>query len=414
MASVSFYFDCRRKTKDGLYPVSIRVHSCRSVAMMNTGVKVGAEQWDAENGMVVKHPFAARFNMVLQNKLNDVRMKVNDIVLSAGGDITAKEIMAFISPEKIEKRKTEKDRKELVANLFDTFVEAKEKKSTRDVFIGTRNKVDAFCDWETLKFKDIDYEWLVRFDAFMRNEGNSVNTRSIHMRNVRTLYNEAIRMGWIGQDGYPFRAFRIKTEDTEKRSLSVEQLRELRDFQCEEHVRKYVDVFFISFYLAGINMVDLLELPHIPKDGVIRYRRNKTGVLCQLTVPPEARVLIDKYRGKERMLCFGEQYRNYKDFLHRMNENLRKVGEVYFTYMTASNGARHRVKNHRALFPTLTSYWARHTWATIAADIDVPDAVIDAALGHKSMYRMTDIYVKRNAKKVDEAVRLVINYLNER
>ena len=241
-----------------------------------------------------------------------------------------------------------------------------------------------------------------------------MNTRSVHMRNVRTLYNEAIRMGWIGQGDYPFRAFRIKNEDTEKRSLGVEQLRELRDFECEEHMRKYVDVFFISFYLAGINMVDLLSLPHIPKDGVVKYRRSKTGVLCQVTVPNEARLLIDKYRGKEHMLCFGEQYKNYKDFLHRMNENLGKVGEVYYTYMMASNGARHKVKNHRPLFPGLTSYWARHTWATIAAEIDVPDAVIDAALGHKSMYRMTDIYVKRNAKKVDEAVRMVINYVNGR
>lgn len=146
MASVSFYFDCRRKTRDGLYSINIRVHSCKSVALMNTGVKVGADQWDAENCMVVKHPFAAKFNMVLQNKLNDVRMKVNDIVLNAGGDISAKEIMAFISPEKIEKRKTEKDRKELVAHLFDEFVGAKEKQSTRDVFIGTRNKVAGFCD----------------------------------------------------------------------------------------------------------------------------------------------------------------------------------------------------------------------------------------------------------------------------
>ena len=56
--------------------------------------------------------------------------------------------------------------------------------------------------------------------------------------------------------------------------------------------------------------------------------------------------------------------------------------------------------------------WARHTWATIAADIDIPDAVIDRTLGHKSPYPMTDIYVRRNQKKVDEAVRAVIDYIN--
>lgn len=55
---------------------------------------------------------------------------------------------------------------------------------------------------------------------------------------------------------------------------------------------------------------------------------------------------------------------------------------------------------------------ARHTWATIAADIDIPDAVIDRTLGHKSPYPMTNIYVKRNQKEVDEAVRAVIDYIN--
>lgn len=409
MASVSFYLDMRRKTKDGLYSLYIRVHNCRSAAMMKTGVKVSAEQWDAENEMVVKHPYAAKFNVILQNKLNEVRMKVCDIVLSADGDVTAKDIMGMISPEKLEKIKKEKDRKELVANLFDEFLATKDKKATRRVFIGTRNKVSLFCDWDSLRFKDIDYEWLVRFDTFMKNGGNAVNARAVHMRNIRALYNEAIRMGWVGQDGYPFRTFKIKNEDTEKRSLNVDQLRMLRDYACNERVRMYVDAFFISFYLAGINMVDLLELPHIPSDGVIKYRRSKTGVLCQMSVPPEARELIDKYRGKDRMLCFGEMRDDYVSFIKALNNNLEKVGDVYY-----ENVRGKKVKKYRSLFPGLTSYWARHTWATIAADIDVPDAVIDAALGHKPMYKMTDIYVRRNAKKVDEAVRKVIDYVNEK
>ena len=415
MARIQLYLDVRRRSKDGMHPIRVRVYSLGKTAMVNTGVRVRPEHWNSSARIVVGNPMAVKYNAILQAKLNHVVQCVTEIELANdGGEIPADRLVDMMDPDKVKKNNDEKNNKELVCSLFDLFVCNKDKESTRDCFNGTRNKVDSFCGWDRLRFRDITYQWLTEFDAYMRRLGNSVNTRSIHMRNVRTLYNEAIRMGWIGQDGYPFRAFRIKSEDTEKRSLSVEQLRELRDYPCEEYMRKYVDVFFISFYLAGINMVDLLELPPIPKDGVIRYRRNKTGVLCQVTVPPEARELIDKYRGKERMLCFGEQYKNYKDFLHRMNDNLRRVGDVYFTYMTARNGARHKVKNYRSLFPSLTSYWARHTWATIAADIDVPDAVIDAALGHKSMYRMTDIYVKRNAKKVDEAVRLVINHVNAR
>jgi integrase len=80
--------------------------------------------------------------------------------------------------------------------------------------------------------------------------------------------------------------------------------------------------------------------------------------------------------------------------------------------VVARNGAAHPKKVVRPLFPNLTTYWARHTWATIAADLDIPDAVIDAALGHRSPYRMSEIYIKRNAKKVDAAIRKVIDYVN--
>lgn len=97
-----------------------------------------------------------------------------------------------------------------------------------------------------------------------------------------------------------------------------------------------------------------------------------------------------------------------------MNETLQKIGKTDWIEVKARNNAVHKKKVRKPYFPNITSYWARHTWATIAADIDIPDAVIDAALGHKSPYRMTDIYVRRNIKKVNDAIRKVIDYVNEK
>ena len=414
MATIKFYLDERRMMTDGYYPLKILVRNGNTSFMKDAGIKLKKEQWDAKAQCVLRHPMGARYNISIRNRLNNLNTQL--IALSAElnvGSLSASDLFALLEPDVVD----EHERKSsygsgLVRNLFGKFVEEKEKASTRETFVGTKNKIASFCNWDRLRFSDITYEWLKDFDSFMTRDGNKVNTRSVHMRNLRTLFNEAIKLGIISQDKYPFRVFRIKNEDTEKRSLDVEQLRELRDYPVEEHMKKYVDMFFLSFYLAGINMVDLLNLPPLGKDGVLRYRRSKTGVLCELTMPEEAKAIAEKYKGKEKLVCFGEQYKNHKDFLHRMNENLGKVGDLYYSHILASNGARHKVKKYRSLFPGLTSYWARHTWATIAADIDISDAVIDAALGHRSPYKMTDIYVRRNAKKVDQAIRMVIDYVN--
>ena len=116
-------------------------------------------------------------------------------------------------------------------------------------------------------------------------------------------------------------------------------------------------------------------------------------------------------------MCFGEDCVGvgaWHDRLHRMNMALQKVGPSSYVYVRAKGRGRKlkREKVYEGLFPELTSYWARHTWATLAAEVDVPDAVIDAALGHRSPYPMADIYIRRNYKKVDEAVDKVIAYLN--
>ena len=189
---------------------------------------------------------------------------------------------------------------------------------------------------------------------------------------------------------------------TPKRSLSVEQLRTLISYPSEPTVAKYVDYFVLSFMLLGINMVDLCHLPSI-NDGRIEYNRSKTSRLYSIKLEPEARELIDKHRGKKYLLDALDRYANHKDFVRRLNENLRKVGEME----RVGRGGR---KLRKPLFPSLSSYWARHTWATIAASLDIPKETIAAALGHGGN-TVTDIYIDFDRRKVDEANRRVLDWV---
>ena len=163
----------------------------------------------------------------------------------------------------------------------------------------------------------------------------------------------------------------------------------------------------LMFYLIGINAADLLLARK--KDvvnGRLEYQRAKTGKLYSVLIQPEAQAIIDKYAGEgEYLLNVMDTYANYKDFLHRMNLGLRQIGEVERKGLGGK-------KERTPLFPDLSSYWSRHTWATLAAQLDTPKDVISEALGHEYGSSTTSIYINFNREKVDQANRKVIDFLS--
>lgn len=410
MAKISLYLDARTKNKYEVYPIKIAIRHNGTTFYLPTAIKVALSEW-MDGKVVESSPANKRLNKILQEKMAFLRFQLLSLLSSRCiDDLKAKEVALLIDPDLKEEQR--RKQRVLVMDFFDRFIERKEKVETRAVYVQTRTKVARFCaNGGALRFEDITYSWLCDFEAWMTRDGCAINTRSIHLRNLRAVYNQAINEQVVDCGTYPFRNFRIKKEQTIKRSLTLEQLRALRNAPCDEALRKFVDAFFLIFYLAGINVVDLLELPPLEADGRIRYRRSKTGVVCDMSVPPEARKIIEKYRGREHLVCWGEEYASKRSFTLRLNQGLQKVGEMSYVGVKASNGATHMAKRYKPMFPNITSYWARHTWATLAAEIDVPDAVIDAALGHKSPYPMADVYIRRSGKKVDDAVRKVIEYV---
>ena len=416
MVKISTYLDCRSKANHNKYPVKIAIRHNYGCKYLPTGIEVQKENW--HNGKVIGLKNDKQLNRLLELRLSALNLRLASIENSMNiRQLKVKELAALLD-DGIASNEEENADRVTVQSTFSAFIKAKVKSKTKEVYELTNNKVATYCreslntEYENILLSDIDYRWLCAFEKWMSDIGNATNTRSIHLRNLRAVFNEAIKRNEIGAELYPFKQFSIKTEQTMKRSLTIHELRKLRDFPAEEHLKKYVDIFLLSFYLAGINMVDLLRLKPLKRGERLTYRRSKTGVLCDLIIPDEAWMIINRYRGNELLLAFGENYTDYKDLVHRVNNGLQRVGDVSYINVVARNGATHPKKVVRPLFPNLTTYWARHTWATIAAVLDIPDAVIDAALGHRSPYRMSEIYIKRNAKKVDAAIRKVIDYVN--
>lgn len=254
---------------------------------------------------------------------------------------------------------------------------------TKDLYKRTADKVRRYDSKATLS---VNLGWLEDFTRSMQCEGLKVNSYSIHLRNLRTVFNYAIKHDLT--TNYPFKHFPVPTEETRKRNLPLERIRKIfaaEDLPQEAELAR--DIFCLMFMLLGINGVDLLNAtPDQIVNGRFEYRRSKTGKLFSIEITPEAQEIIDKYKGKKHVLCFCD-FAHYRRVMMKINKGLKYFGS------------------------DVTTYYARHTWATIAASIDIPMETIAAALGHSLGFRVTSIYVEFNQKKIDEANRKVIGYI---
>ena len=388
--------DTRRSKKDGTFPVVIEVRNKDKIRIA-TPYSTAPENW--KNGEFTRSESNhQRKNIILRDMLNRVErfiLQLEDEDCELTDSELRRKLAEIISGEERKKEKTFLD-------YLDEFIALKEKKGTIEVYRMTRAKIEAFDP--SCTFKSMDKKWLMRFEEWLKNCGMmKTNAVAIHLRHIRAVFNYAIDEEYTTL--YPFRRFTIKKEETRKRNLTIEQLRTLRDYPCEEYQKKYRDIFLLMFYLIGINAADLfLARKKDVVNGRLEYKRAKTGKLYSILIQPEAKAIIDRYAGTgEYLLNVMDDYANYKDFLHRMNLGLRQIGEM-------KRSGRGGKKERQPLFPDISSYWSRHTWATLASKLDTPKDVISEALGHEYGSSTTSIYINFNREKVDQANRKVIDF----
>lgn len=401
MATVKLYLDTR-STKDGnAAPLKLAIIQKGQTSLLNLNIYLDPSQWDKKRRQIINHPN----KRTIENFINRRKLDADSFIINLmeSGEIcgmSSKDIRDRIA-EKFNPQKYERKNKEILfAYRFKKSIQGKNKENTRMVYEQTYNRMLSYCpNLEELSFEDINKDWLTDFDRFMSKTSPSQNARNIHLRNIRSVFNEAIDDEIT--TFYPFRRFKIKPVATAKRSFTVEQLRKYFNADLESHLVKYVDFFKLTFYLIGINTVDLCHLKDIT-DGRIEFHRAKTNRLYSIKVEPEAYELIEKYRGKKYLLDVLDSYENYRTYSRILNSMLKRVG----TFELNSNGK----KIYTPMFPNITTYWARHTWATIAASLEIPKETIAAALGHGGN-TVTDIYIDFDRRKIDEANRRVLDWV---
>lgn len=223
------------------------------------------------------------------------------------------------------------------------------------------------------------------FNAYLRAAGLKPNTLSFYNRNLRALFNRA-RPGW---GTALFKTVFTGNDRTLKRAVPVKVVRKLHERnglkRCEQLAR---DIFLFSLYACGISFVDLAYLrPENIRNGYLTYTRRKTGRQVMVKLTSAMRKILGRYAPESKGFLFP--------FL---NINLSPV-QNYGRYCSALTLYNRHLK---ALGTSLTSYVARHTWASVAyRDAGSPVPIISAALGHGSE-RTTRIYLAvLDHRKVD-------------
>lgn len=381
MASVKLTLDTRARKNDGTFPVKIVVSHHGSTALHSVGISLHRDEWDSRRGIVVGNNNKAFLNSFLLQQLTDwknaaLKLQSQGALKSLNATGVRDAIRSHLSPEK-EKPTT-------FGEWYAHFAGTHENARTRAIYDATWVQISRYDpNASEEKFEDITKAWLDGFFRWCANTSPSVNARNIHLRNIRAVFNDAIDNDLT--NFYPFRRYRITPVETPKRNLSREDLRKIFAAETEGWRRRYYDAFRLSFLLIGINIGDLCTLtPDQLRNGRIQYNRRKTHRLYNIKVEPEAQEIIDRNRGTTLLLNWVEGSTSYRHFADRVNEELPEG---------------------------ITTYWARHSWATIAASLDIPDDVISQSLGHSSGNPTTAIYIERDLRKVDEANRRVIDYV---
>jgi len=291
----------------------------------------------------------------------------------------------------------------------------------------TLNNLSDFCK-NKLPINELTSKKLTAFENYLKTERKitrisqfkkevtttrkacSTHCIADYMSDIRTVFNAALYeyndddSGNILIKHYPFKKYKIPSvPETAKRNLTPQQIKRIAYFNSRsKRANIACDVFLLSFLLVGMNAADIYHLkPENYANGRITYNRQKTrgkrkdAALISIKVEPETELIIDYYRDptNEKLLLFHKKYSTQQDFVQNVNKGLKTVAAAC------------------EIDVSLSSYYARHSWATIASnECNIDTATIALCLNHSIReFAITNIYIKKDWSKIDNANRKVLD-----
>jgi len=408
----------QRKT-DGKYPVSIRLYWQKKIAYIKTEFYVSINQINQKKGAFeVKDTYILSILLDRIANFEHIKTQINI------NQYTASKLARYYEYCTVQ-RNTDIDF--LVFGLNYCAQRCKSSKSYTRIRTSLRNLHD--FTGGRLPISELTSKKLIEFENYLKTERTIIRQNqkfmpvkthrkpcSIHciadyMSDIRTVFNAALYeyndedTGDIKIKHYPFKKYKIPTvPETKKRNITPAQIRDI-DKLATTTIRTSIarDVFLLSFLLVGMNTADLYNLKKENyKNGRLTYERQKTrgkrkdNAKISIKVEPEAEAIFHKYftaKNSDNLFDFCHRYSTFQNFVKSVNLGLKTIAQTL------------------KIDETLSTYYARHSWATIARnDCNISKSDIAESLNH-STNTITDIYIKKDWKTIDKSNRRVIDFV---
>lgn len=417
MANLYFFADKRSTRSDGSMALKIALSHNHKVVYHSLGIYVNQDNWDNKQGVLTPKAKYRVQNAQIASTMSRFEIILSSIACKNLASLSAREVLNELEIGSGQREPVSQTKRGLVLNVYQDYISLCRKAGTANLFRASLNNLQEFePDMDILRFDDISVMWLRKYQNWLEERGMSTNGANVYLRNLRTVFNFALK-NQLTDARYPFRDIDMSTTEPDKKLIPYEKFLEWATMPMLDYRAFYRDLFMLSFYLCGIRPVDLL---HVKKDQVedgrlIYYPQKLNGkTKLSIKIEPEAWALIKKYEGDEYLINVMESRSDYKTFTKHWNEGVRAIGEDVFGQKKGRCGQTYTTVLHKSVIPYMTVYYARTCWATYAYNVlDIPMDTISQALGHKSGLKVTNFYVKRDTSRVDKANRDLIDRVTE-
>ncbi len=403
-ASISVVCYKSKTLSNGENPLMLQVSKNGKRKYQSLGLSINPIYWDfAKNKPKPNCPDGALIQKIILDKITQFQKQI--LEFNADQKDYSLTNLLTVNNTAIKEKTVGEFYKELISNY-----QLSNKVGNRLIYKGSYNSIKVFSKGRmNFLFSDIDVLWLNKYENWLRSKDNKETTISLLFRTLRSAYNKAVEAKYAKKNNYPFNDFKVSKFDisTSKRAISKEEVLRIKNIDLsgeQESVQFAKDVFVFTYFCGGINFTDLANLkPENIIDNRLQYIRQKTGKKISLQLSAEANQIILSYQ--HQTIQSGHLFPVLNKSTHITA--LQKQNRIHKILGKTDKGLK-RIAELAKISVNLTSYVARHSFATVLKKSGVNVGLISEALGHSDL-ATTQIYLDSfENSQIDEAMKLLL------
>lgn len=386
MASIKIILR-NKPNQEGLYPVVLKIIKERKIKVITLGISCLKKDWDKSNSNFKKSQknYIQR-NRVLLKKKGEALKIIDDFILD-GIDFTLNQFENKFRGKKSSKTTVSEFWKEKISDL-NRAGRTGNARAYKDVY----NSFFKFHTNKNLVFREITPTLLDKYETHLRSNNNTDGGIGVKMRELRALFNDAIKKGVVDEKYYPFKIYKVSKLKGRgvKKALSRKEMKlmEAIDTNKYPHLTDAKNYMLFSYYMGGMNFVDMMKLKweNIQGDR-IQYIRSKTKGRFSVKMLGPVKLIIEYYRVQNRTTAF------VLPILLKNNLTPMQIENRKHKTLSKFNKQLKEIAKIQGVEQNVTSYVIRHSFATNLKFAGISTDVIGESMGHHDV-SVTKAYLK--------------------